>query len=139
MLSPTVERKARSHLRLADGLMRTAEISDGASEFEIRNAFSRAYYALFHACCAHLLASGTEATKVEEITRNHGRLHASMRRPMGRLFERFVRGVYDRRRQADYEPGWPVPSGTVARGELKRARTHFYWLFHRTCQSLDRR
>jgi uncharacterized protein (UPF0332 family) len=139
MLSPTVERKARSHLRLADGLIKTAEINDDASEFEIRNAFSRAYYALFHVCCAHLLASGTDATKAEEITRDHGRLHSTIRRPIGRLFERFVREAYDRRRQADYEPGWPVPSATVAQGELKRARTQFYWLFNMTRQSLDRR
>jgi len=139
MLSPTVERKARSHLRLADGLMKTAEISNDASEFEIRNAFSRAYYALFHACCAHLLATGLGTRKAEEITKDHGRLHSAMRRPMGRLFERFVREAYDRRRQADYEPGWPVPSATVAQGELKRARTQFYWLFNTTGQSLDRR
>ena len=128
MLSPTVERKARSHLRLAEGLMKTAQIADGASEFEIRNAFSRSYYALFHACYAHLLASGTDATKAAAIARDHGRLQSAMRRPMGKPFERFLKSACETRHRSDYKPEWTVPAAAVAQKELSQAKKQFYFL-----------
>jgi uncharacterized protein (UPF0332 family) len=136
MLSPTVERKARSHLRLAEGLMKTAEIGNSASEFEIRNAFSRAYYGLFHACYAHLLSQGTDPIKVEKIARDHGRLHSTMQESRGKWFGRFLRDAYERRRESDYNPRWASPLAGAAQTELKRAKTEFYLLFHTTRTSL---
>ena len=128
MVSGEVKRTAEAHLRLAEAFMGTTEVGDNSSEGEIRNSFSGAYYALFHACYAHVLARGTEPKKAEEIRKDHGRLHLSMRRPMGTAFEGFVRQAYDRRRRADYRPDWPLPSATVAQGELRRAKSQFYWL-----------
>lgn len=132
MLSPQAKEKAWAHLRLGEGFITSADVGDASSEYDIRNAFSRAYYALFHACYAHLLGRGIDPVMVEEVARNHGRLHSSMRHPMGKPFERFVRKTYDRRRQSDYKPGWRVPAATVAQTELKQARTQFYWLFQTT-------
>jgi len=136
MLGPQAKKKARAHLRLGEGFMISADVRDASSECEIRNAFSRAYYALFHACYALLLGQGNDPDTVQQIAEDHGRLHSSMRHPMGRPFEHYIRETYDRRRQADYKPGWPVPPATVAQREVKRARTQFYWLFHTTRRSL---
>lgn len=136
MLSPQVKKKAWACLRLSEGFISTADVGDGSSEYEIRNAFSRAYYAFFHACYAHLLGLGIDPVVVKEIARDHGRLHSSMRQTMGKPFERYVRETYDRRRQSDYEPGWPVPAATVAQTELKQARMQFYWLLHTTRRTL---
>jgi uncharacterized protein (UPF0332 family) len=109
--------------------MSTAELSSSSSEYAIRNAYSRAYYGLFHACYALLLGIGTDATKVEEIARNHGHLHSSVRGPMGKSFERHLRAAYDRRRESDYMPEWAVPVAS-AQDELKQTRAQFYWLFN---------
>ncbi len=136
MIGPDVKRKAEAHLRLAEGFIRTAEVKDSSSECEIRNAFSRVYYALFHTCYAHLLGLGIDAARVEEIARDHGRLHSRMRDPMKKAFERYLREAYERRRQSDYTPEWVVPAVSVVYEELKRARTQFYWLFHTTGRSL---
>jgi uncharacterized protein (UPF0332 family) len=128
MVSVVTKRTAEAHLRLAEGFIKSTEVGDTSSEGEIRNAFSRAYYALFHACYAHVLASGMELRKAEERRIDHGRLQSSMRRLAGEAFGRFVEEAYDRRRRADYDPGWPVPPATGAQGELGRAKTQFYWL-----------
>ncbi len=136
MLSLEGRRRAKDHLSLARGFMDTAKVGRASSECDIRNAFSRAYYALFHACYALLLGQGNEPDLVQQIARDHGRLQSKVRHPMGRPFEHYVREAYDRRRQSDYEPDWPVPSATVAQEELKRAREQFYWVFHTTLRSL---
>ncbi len=116
--------------------MKTADLAPIASEYEIRNAYSRAYYALFHACYAHMLGQGVDPVAVEEIAGNHGRLHSRMRLA-GRSFERFLTNAYEQRRQSDYKPEWAVPAAMVAHSELKRGRTQFYWLFHTARQTLS--
>jgi len=136
MLSPEAKRKAREHLELGEGFMATVEVADASTECEIRNAFSRAYYGLYHACYALLLGQGSDPAVVERIAKDHGRLHASIRHPLGKPVEHYVREAYDKRRNSDYEPGWAVPSATVAQGELKRARRQFYWIFRSTLRSL---
>ena len=55
MLSREIEEKVRQHLRLARGLLETAVLVKESSEFDERNALSRAYYAMFHASRAWLL------------------------------------------------------------------------------------
>lgn len=118
------EKAARGHLRLAEGLIRTAVLSDAASEYEVRNAFSRAYYALFHVCSGYLWAS--TGIDVEKIAKDHGRLRHEMGRWLGKSFERFLGDSYDLRRQADYRPEWnPAPIYSCSE-KLKRARRHFY-------------
>jgi uncharacterized protein (UPF0332 family) len=136
MVSIEAKRTAEAHLRLAEGFIATTEVVDTSSEGQIRNAFSRAYYALFHACYAHVLASGMEVGKAEAIRRDHGRLRSTMRDPMGKTFERFLGETYDRRRQADYEADWLVPSATAAQEKLRQVRTHFYWVVREARKSL---
>jgi uncharacterized protein (UPF0332 family) len=43
-------REVEEHLRLAEGFISTASVSSTATECEIRNALSRAYYAVMHIC-----------------------------------------------------------------------------------------
>jgi len=138
MVSVEAKRTAEAHLRLAEGFIKTTDVVDTSSEVEIRNAFSRAYYAMFHVGYAVLLSEGNDPVAVEGIAKDHGRLHSALRHPTGRSFERYVRAVYDRRRQADYEPDWPVPSASVAQAQLKLARGQFYWLLNTTQRSLAR-
>lgn len=128
-----------SRLRLAEGFMSTTDLAPSASEYEVRNAYSRAYYGLFHACCAHLLAQGTDPVDVEEIAGDHGRLRSRMSDPrmgLGKWFGRLLKNAYNQRRQSDYEPEWAVPAAVVAGEELRRVRTQFYWLFHTTRRNL---
>jgi hypothetical protein len=118
------EKAARGHLRLAEGLIRTVVLGDTASEYEIRNAFSRAYYALFHVCGGYLWAS--TGIDVEKVVRDHGQLRHEMGRWMGRSFERFLGDVYELRRQADYRPEWSPPPVYWCAEKLKQARKHLY-------------
>ena len=138
MVSVEAKRTAEAHLRLAEAFITTTEVVDTSSEVEIRNAFSRAYYALFHAGYAVLLGEGNDPVVVERVAKDHGRLHSALRHPTGRSFERYVRAIYDRRQQADYEPDWPVPSASFAQAELRSARKQFYWLLNTTQRSLAR-
>ncbi len=117
---------ARGHLRLAEGLIETAKIGDAASEYEIRNAFSRAYYALFHACCGYLFAQGVANVRV--LIKDHGKLHAEMDRGMGRPFGRFMRDCYELRRNSDYRAEWAVPPFYSCVEKLKHARTQCYFV-----------
>jgi uncharacterized protein (UPF0332 family) len=136
MLSAEGKRQAKGHLSLAQGFMSTAQVGDGSSEYEIRNAFSRVYYAFFHACCAFLLGQGNDPVWVEQLAKDHGRLRSNIRHPMGKGFEHHVKEAYDRRRQSDYKPDWLVPSSTLAQEELKRARTYFHWILRTTQRTL---
>ncbi len=121
---------------LAEGFVKTAEIEEGSSEYEIRNAYSRVYYAMFHVCCAWLFSVGVDVRKVESVKDDHGRLHSEMQHRMGKHFGRLLRGSYALRLASDYKPEWLVPSAAVVQQELKRARAQFYWLFHATRRGL---
>jgi uncharacterized protein (UPF0332 family) len=137
MLSPEAKKKARAHLRLGEGFITSAEVGDASSEYDIRNAFSRAYYALFHVCYAHLLGREIDPVAVEAIASDHGGFQSKMQSLVGKWFGRFLQNAYELRRQSDYKPEWAVPAAMVAHSELKRARTQFYWLFHTTRKSLS--
>jgi uncharacterized protein (UPF0332 family) len=65
MLSSEAEQKVRRHLRMAKGFLETANVVQASSEFEERNALSRAYYAMFHACCAWLACKLWNRQKAE--------------------------------------------------------------------------
>jgi uncharacterized protein (UPF0332 family) len=116
---------ARKYLMLAEGLIRTTNISDVLSEYEIRNAFSRSYYAPFHASHGYLRAA---EVNTEGLGKKHGRLHAEMERWLGRSFGQFVRNLYELRRKSDYEPDWQVPPGYWVFDRLKAARKQCYFL-----------
>ncbi len=118
-------RAAREHLRLAEGLIKTVAIGETASEFEIRNAFSRTYYALFHACWGYLWALGID---VNSLGRKHGRLHDEMGRWMGRSFGSFLRSSYELRRLSDYMPGWNPPHVDLSSEMLRDAQRQCYFV-----------
>jgi len=110
---------------LAEGLIKTTNINDPPSEYEIRNAFSRSYYALFHASHGYLRAAEVDT---EVLGKKHGRLHAEMERWLGRSFGQFVRNSYELRRKSDYEPAWQVPPDYWVADRLKAARMQCYFL-----------
>jgi uncharacterized protein (UPF0332 family) len=124
-LSLSGNRAAEKHLRLAEGLIKTAKISDAASEYEIRNAFSRSYYALFHACCGYLWAAGID---VNSLGRKHGRLHDEMGRWVGKSFGNFLRSSYELRRKSDYIPEWNPPPQDMSLGMLISAQKQCYFV-----------
>jgi uncharacterized protein (UPF0332 family) len=117
---------ARSHLRLAEGLTKTANVGDAPSEYDVRNALSRSYYALFHACRGYLWARNVAEANV--IGKRHGTLHAEMERRMGKSFGRFLRDAYELRRSSDYEPASSVPPLYVCVDRLKQARRQCYFV-----------
>jgi uncharacterized protein (UPF0332 family) len=129
MLSPEAERTAKAHLILGEGFIKTAKVREDSSQYETRNAFSRAYYAMFHVCCALLFGAGVDMEKVERVKEEHGRLHTEMQKRMGKAFGRFLRESYELRRESDYKPEWVPPASQVTGVKLKAARTQFYWLF----------
>lgn len=145
-LSPQLQDKIAERLRLALGLMETAEIASDCSEYGLRNSLSRLYYALFHATIG--LLSATEPD-IERISRNHGALHDRVQRKFGKTMpiSKLLRELYDVRKQCDYETGMfrAKYRGNIeaARKDsillLKRAKTQFYWLFHGARKYLSHR
>ena len=119
-------RAARGHLRLAEGLIKTAVLDKGASEYEIRNALSRAYYGLFHACRGYLWAR--EEVNVEGLGRKHPSLHSEMARHMGGPFRQFLTRSWKLRCSSDYEPEWrALPEHRCLR-EVKEARAQYFFV-----------
>jgi len=136
-LSPQLQDEIAERLRLALGLLETAEIASACSEYELRNSLSRLYYAFFHASVA--LLSATEPD-IGQVSRDHGALHARVQRKFGKTLpiSRLMRELYNLRKQCDYETGMfrTKYGGNIeaARKEsillLKRAKTQFYYLYH---------
>ena len=116
---------ARRHLRLAEGLIGTVRVGASSSEFDLRNAFSRSYYALFHASRGYLWARGFD---VDSLGKKHGRLHDEMERKLGTWFGDSIRKSYESRRKADYVPEWTQPPLYKCLEDLKVARGHCYYL-----------
>jgi len=90
--------EAEGHLRLALGLMATVGIPDDASEWEIRNAISRAYYAVFHMCHAWL-ALRQVAKPSEHLT-----LHRTVHVELGEVSGQRMAHFHALRKDADYNP-----------------------------------
>lgn len=120
MLSSEEERRIRQHLRLAQGLLDSAALNPGSSEFDVRNALSRSYYAMLHACSALVLSCGMEPSK------SHGGLQNQAQRFLGKVFGRLIGDLYELRRTADYNAAWIV-NWQVSREKLKTARTNILW------------
>jgi uncharacterized protein (UPF0332 family) len=120
MLSPEAEQKVQQHLKLARGFLATAVVGQESSEFEERNALSRAYYAMFHACCAWLVLPRKDR---EGIIRRlkHSELLDEMHRRRGKEFGDFLRDMRGMRRAADYREEWK-PQRLVTEDRLVKAR-----------------
>jgi len=87
-------------LMLADGTMSSAEIGLNASEHEIRNALSRCYYALMHACRAWLIIHGEPASN----SMSHKVLQAKIGNKRGPAARERLIAIYRVRFAADYTP-----------------------------------
>jgi uncharacterized protein (UPF0332 family) len=131
MLSRATEQKVRQHLRLAKGLLETASLVEAGSEFEERNALSRAYYAMFHACCAWLALKFGIVHKLR-----HDDLIDEMHRRCGRDFGDFMRDVRGMREAADYREDWK-PQRPVSEDRLNKARTQVLILCGETEAGID--
>jgi uncharacterized protein (UPF0332 family) len=90
--------EAEGHRRLAMGLMATVRIADDASEWEIRNAISRGYYAVFHMCHAWL-AFRDVAKPSEHLT-----LRRTVHIELGEVSGQRLAHFYALRKDADYNP-----------------------------------
>jgi uncharacterized protein (UPF0332 family) len=120
MLSRETEERVRKHLRLARGLLETTALVEASSEFEERNALSRAYYAVLHACNALLLSHGMEPSK------SHGGVNKQIGRWRGRDFAQFMANIYRLRIYADYDPLW-IPVRHVNDSNLNTVWTNVLW------------
>ena len=117
-----IEQKVKLHLRMAKGFQELAVVGEESSEFQERNALSRCYYALFHACCAWL------ARKYGIVRRlKHFELLDEMHRRRGKDFGDFVRDVRGMRRAADYREEWR-PQRLVTKNRLDRAAREVFEL-----------
>jgi uncharacterized protein (UPF0332 family) len=114
----TEESKARiiRHRGLALGLFQSVTFVPNCNEYDIRNGFSRLYYAFFHASLPLLASRGVD---IEIVRRNHGVLHTEIDKQLGKYFGRFVRELYAARLKADYDPDVIV---IKYQGKLERAR-----------------
>jgi len=79
------------------GLMATVGIPDDASEWEVRNAISRAYYAVFHMCHAWFSASACGQAS-EHLTCTGRSMWSSVR------FWQRLAHFHSLRKDADYNP-----------------------------------
>ena len=125
-MSSTGTSAATSHLSLADGLIETAKISRDCSEYDMRNAYSRSYYALFHVCHGYLRAAGVDIKSPVQKHSTHGALHAEMGRQMGRWFGWLIKGAWELRCRSDYDPEWPVPLHYSCVKQLEEARSQYH-------------
>lgn len=128
MLSRENEQKVRQHLSLARGFLETAVVKPESSEFEERNALSRAYYSMFHASCAWLASRYGIVRKLK-----HSELLDEMHRRRGKRFGDFVRDIRGMRRAADYREEWK-PQRFVTEDRLGKARQEILKL----CQEAER-
>jgi len=121
-----MEGKIRQHLELARGFLDTAVIRPDSSEFEERNALSRAYYAMFHACCAWLASKFGIVDKL-----GHQKLVDEMHRRRGKDFGDLVRDARGMRRAADYREDWK-PQRLVTENRLRKTVTEVVRLCEET-------
>lgn len=91
--------EVRRHVRLAKGFMETAEIRDDSDEFQVRNALSRSYYGLFHACHAWLATNNVPFRRRSQ----HETLIKEIGDRRGREFGKRLEGFWLLRKQADYD------------------------------------
>jgi uncharacterized protein (UPF0332 family) len=141
MTSEETKRRISEYLGLSLGLFLSVRISATSTEYEVRNGFSRLYYAFFHASLALLLSQGEN---IDAYRRTHGDVHTAIDRRMGKYFGRFLRELYRSRQQADYEPGFFDHSygrdieraRADVRNLLNRANRNYYWIYNESRKAL---
>jgi uncharacterized protein (UPF0332 family) len=141
MPTDEVKRRISDYLGLALGLFLSAQFSAASTEYEVRNGFSRLYYAFFHVSLAFLLSQGED---IDKYRKRHGEVHAAVDKRMGKPLGKFLRELYRSRQRADYEPDF---LGVSYGGDLERARTdawvlsnrakrNFYWIYNESRKAL---
>lgn len=133
MLTKDDKRRIIQYRGLALGIFQSIFLVPTSNEYDIRNVFSRLYYAFYHASLALLVSQGID---IDEIRKDHGRVHREIDRRLGKAMGKFFRELYSARQQADYEPNLFAMryQGDIDRARLDadvllgRARTHFNWL-----------
>jgi uncharacterized protein (UPF0332 family) len=141
MSSEETKRRISEYLGLSLGLFLSVRISASSTEYEVRNGFSRLYYAFFHASLAFLLSQGES---IDVYRRTHGDVHTAVDRRMGKYLGRFLRELYRSRQQADYEPrffdrtyGRDIERARAdARNLLNRANRNYYWIYNESRKGL---
>jgi len=109
--------EVRQHIRLAHGFMGSALIGDGCGEFEIRNALSRAYYALFHGCHAWLAVRNVPESKRKDREALFGQVRSRRGEEYGERLDEF----WLWRKKADYDKPKLVEAG-VFQGDWNKFR-----------------
>jgi uncharacterized protein (UPF0332 family) len=135
MTPEETKRRISEYLGLSLGLFLSVRVLATSTEYDVRNGFSRLYYAFFHASLAFLLSQGEN---IEFYRRTHGDVHTAIDRRMGKYLGRFLRELYRSRQQADYEPeffdrtyGRDIERARAdARNLLNRASRNFYWIYN---------
>jgi hypothetical protein len=84
---------------MANGFITTVDIQEDATEFEIRNALSRSYYALFHACHAWLAMKNVPLSRRKQ----HESLIREARDERGKEFGDRLERFWLLRKRADYD------------------------------------
>src|SRR2546423_11984303 len=103
MLTDAEKQRVADYLGLALGLFLSVQFPATCNEYEVRNGFSRLYYAFFHVSLAFLLSRGEQ---IDNYRWYHGDVHTAVGRGMGKYFSKFFRELYGARRGADYEPAF---------------------------------
>jgi uncharacterized protein (UPF0332 family) len=134
VLTDETKRRLTEYLGLSLGFFSSVRFSATSSEHDIRNGLSRIYYAFFHVCLAFLLSQQED---IDKLRHNHGMVHASVGRRLGKYMDSFLRDLYRSRLEADYEPG---SFTRKYRNDLERARAdanlllerasrNFHWIY----------
>ncbi len=139
MLSEREVVDCKAHLKLGEGFLATAVIGMNSSEFEIRNALSRTYYAVFHASRAWLLTRGVPLKR----SRAHGWLRKLVSKNRGEVFASRLKELYWLRENPDYRPELGVSYGgdvgklrLVAETKVEQARIECGWYSAETRSAL---
>jgi uncharacterized protein (UPF0332 family) len=112
-MTPQRHEEVEERLRLAKGFLATTELLADANEYEIRNALSRCYYAMYHVCNALLAAKG------DPPRTTHKDLQKEIRRSLGDPFSDNLKKWQVRRERADYESDWVAQAYS---GDVKQFR-----------------
>lgn len=135
MLTDQDKRRISDYLGLAMGLFPSARVAGNSDEYDLRSSISRLYYAFFHVSLAFLLSQGEQ---IDRFRRDHGAVHSAVARRMGKGLHRFLRQLYEARRNADYEPrffttkyGSDLEKARIdLRTLLQVANRNFYWIYY---------
>lgn len=138
MLTDEERRRVFDYLSLSMGLLSSVQFSASSNEYDIRNGFSRLYYAFFHVSLGLLIAKGID---IDLFRKDHGKVQTQVNRHMGKYMGKAIHDLYRARLQADYEPLFfrsKYGEDTQKAQEraqidavttLQRAKSNFFWIY----------